>query len=309
MPTTIPSPSDEQFAALEARVAALEAGGPDPLPPTDPADLPYWGTPVWRDEFDGDLSGWNVRTRADLGLTICAGEPSADAVKIEDGILHIRGEWLDDAPRPRDTSATGVDVLTHTTGYIDHRNLKPGNVTFAQTYGRWEIRCKTPTGPRTYGSLAAFWLRPDGRPGEIDIMEAWGYGDEPYGDQSYNADSATTTIHTDTSGSGTKVIWTHRVLGGPMPVWDAFHTYAFEYTPTYCAMIVDGVELIRVTPEDDGGTFLWDERYFGTPMHLRVNLHIGPSNDYWGVPDPDHKELTVDPLDYQIEHIRIWAMP
>lgn len=45
------------IAALRDRIAELE----NPPASTDPAVLPGWDAPVWRDEFDGDLSQWNVR--------------------------------------------------------------------------------------------------------------------------------------------------------------------------------------------------------------------------------------------------------
>lgn len=273
---------------------------------TAPGTLPGWGAPVWRDEFDGGLEKWNVRTQATFGLGIDAGIPEAANNTVAGGLLHIKGQWLPDAPRPRPASATGVTILTHTTGYLDQRALRAGDKTYSQTYGRWEIRTKTPTGPNTRGSLAAFWLRPNDRPGEIDIMEAWGYGGVMAADHTkYLQGTAVTTIHTKTDGSGTKKFWRHKEHGGPAEVWRDFHTYAFEYTPTYAATFVDGVQIMRVTPASDGGTFLWDQRYFGSPMHVRLNMHIGPSSAYWGLPQADQRQLT-GALDFQVDYVRIY---
>jgi beta-glucanase (GH16 family) len=304
--TTQVARREDEIATLKTRITELE----NPVtPPTDPADLFYWGTPVWRDEFTGGLDKWNVRTQANFGLGIDAGIPEAANVTVSNGLLHIKGEWLPDAPRSRSASATGVTVLTHTTGYIDLRPLKTGDKTFSQTYGRWEIRCKTPTGPNTRGSLAAFWLRPNDRSGEIDIMEAWGYGGTMATDHTkYLKDTAVTTIHTKTDGSGTKKFWRHKEHGGPANVWQDFHVYAFEYTPDYAATFVDGVQIMRVTPSADGGTGLWNAAYFGSPMHVRLNMHIGPSVAYWGLPDPANKAYTQN-LDYQVDYVRIYALP
>ncbi|QTV80203.1 family 16 glycosylhydrolase [Microbacterium sp. NIBRBAC000506063] len=72
----------------------------------------------------------------------------------------------------RPANQAGPREIWHKTGYLDQRSLRTGDVSVAQQYGRWEIRAKTPTGPQTYGSLAAFWLR-NSQSGEIDIMEAW----------------------------------------------------------------------------------------------------------------------------------------
>ncbi len=56
---------------------------------------------------------------------------------------------------------------------------------FSQTYGRYEMRAKLPTGK---GLWPAFWMLPEqdrygawAASGEIDIMEAW--GSQPYSHQ------------------------------------------------------------------------------------------------------------------------------
>lgn len=287
---------EAERARLAARIAELET-------PVDAAVLPYWGAPVWRDEFDGDLSKWNVRSRADLGLTIDAAIPDPAMVSIDKGILHIRAEWLP-TPQTRTKSATGVTILTHRTGYLDTRVLKPGNVEFAIPYGRWEARIKTPTGPNTLGALAAFWLRSI-RTGETDIIEAWGYSGAMQRDfVRLVQDAAANTVHTNTSGSGTKVI---NYLGVRNP-WEDFHVYAWEHTPTHAAMFVDGREVFRVTPEADGGTGLWNPKYYGAPQHMRLNLHVGPNPSYWGLPDPNRREMT-GPLDMQVDYVRVYAVP
>jgi hypothetical protein len=301
-------------AELTANATSSPAPTPTPEPQPEPDDavVSGWGSATWRDEFTYvdaasgkpaiDPSKWNVRDRSDLGLLFDAAVPSQEQVTVDaNGVAHLKGDWLD-TPLARPVSHAGVSTLTHKTGYMDQRSLGSDDMSYSQQYGRWEIRAKTPTGPHTYGSLAAFWLR-NGQSGEIDIMEAWGYNEQaaPGGQR---IDTATTTVHTQTSGSGNeKFFWHHADFGGPMRVWEDFHTYAFEYTPTYAAIIVDGKELTRATPATHPN--LWDERYFGTPLHVRLNLHIGPSAQYWGLPDPAHKEWTQS-LDYQVDYVRIW---
>ncbi|MCW2955877.1 MAG: hypothetical protein JWO69_746 [Thermoleophilia bacterium] len=270
----------------------------------DTSNLPGWGTPAWRDEFSGtavDPTKWNVRARADLGLLFDAAEPVREQVSTSNGILHIKGDWLT-TPYTRPAGRAGIPVITHKTGYLDHRNLGTGNVSYAQRWGRWEIRAKTPTGPKTLGSLAAFWLR-NSNSGEIDIMEAWGYNETAFGAQRIN--SATTTVHTQTSGTGNqKFFWHHSDHQTTKVVpWDGFHTYAFELTPSYAAVIVDGVQIARATPASHPN--LWNETYFGTPLHVRLNLHIGPSVQYWGIPDVNNRSAT-QPLDFQVDYVRIW---
>lgn len=315
-------------AALDRSVQALRsctpapapAPTPDPIVVPPPAPVPGpevgtvsgWGSPTWRDEFTYrdsttgqpaiDPSKWNVRGRSDLGLLPDAAVPTVGQVSVDSsGIAHLKADWLT-SPVIRPAGQAGPTELWHKTGYMDQRSLGSGDMAYSQRWGRWEIRAKVPTGPDTYGALAAFWLR-NSNSGEIDIMEAWGYNDvaAPGGQR---IDTATTTIHTKTSGSGNeKYYWTHDDFGAPTPVWNAFHVYAFELTPTYAAMYVDNVRVAYATPQSHPN--LWNTSYFGSPLHVRLNLHVGPSAKYWGIPDPNHKDWT-KPLDFQVDYLRIW---
>lgn len=285
--------------------------GPDT--PTDNDDVAGWGAPTWRDEFTYldpatrqptvDPSSWNVRGRDDLGLLFDTAVVERDQVSVDDaGVLHIRADWLDQAEK-RPLAQSGPTDLWHATGYLDQRKLESDDVSMSQQYGRWEIRAKTPTGDNTRGALAAFWLR-NSQSGEIDIMEAWGEGGAmPAEYDKWVKDTAATTIHTETDGTGRKAIWRHHEQGATTVPWDGFHVYAFELTPTYAATFVDGVEVMRVTP----ATYpdLWDPEYFGTPLHMRLNLHVGPSEAYWGLPDPNNRAATQN-LDFQVDYVRVW---
>ncbi|MFE5407672.1 family 16 glycosylhydrolase [Microbacterium sp. NPDC056569] len=299
-------------ASLKATYSAGDTTTP-PTTPTTPDDgsVAGWGTPDWRDEFTYvdattgkpavDPTKWNVRDRSTLGLLPDAAVVDKNQVTVDtNGVMHIRADWLDQ-PVIR-TSGAGPKEIWHKTGYLDQRSLRSGDVSRGQQYGRWEIRAKVPTGPNTFGALAAFWLR-NSNSGEIDIMEAWGYDDGPLRDQ--KIDSATTTVHTQTSAAGNeKFFWTHSEHGGPVPVWADFHTFAFELTPTYAAIIVDGKELARTTPAKN--PTLWNKDYFGSPLHMRLNLHVGPSELYWGLPDPNNRAATQN-LDFQVDYVRTWS--
>jgi len=213
------------------------------------------------------------------------------------GVAHLKADWLA-TPEPR----AGKRTLTHKTGYMDQRVIKSGDVSYGQKYGRWEIRAKVPTGPHTYGSLAAFWLR-NANSGEIDIMESWGYNET--GINSQRLGSATTSVHTQTSGaSNVSYRWDHIQHGSPKELYKEFHTWAFELTPTYASIFVDGKKLATATPATHPN--LWNTSYFNSPLAVRLNLHVGPSEQYYGVPDPAHKEWTQN-LDYQVDYVRIWA--
>lgn len=281
------------------------------VPPVGDTSVPGWGTPSWSDEFtyrddsgrpSVDPAKWNVRGQDDLGLLFDAAVVDRKQVSVDDaGVLHIRADWLD-TPAIRPSTQTGPRELWHKTGYLDQRRLSSDDVSMSQQYGRWEIRAKTPSGPNTFGSLAAFWLR-NNQSGEIDIMEAWGYDDAAVRDQ--RIDTATTTVHTHTStpSLNQRYIWHHADYGAATPVWKDFHTYAFEFTPTYAAVIVDGVEILRATPSTHPN--LWNPNYFGSPLHMRLNLHVGPSSTYWGLPNPNNKAATQN-LDFQVDYVRVW---
>ena len=129
-----------------------------------------------------------------------------------------------------------MPTITHKTGYMDQRKLQSDDMSYSQQYGRWEIRAKTPTGPKTFGR----WPRSGSataRSGEIDIMEAWGFDEKA-------APRRSAHRHRDDHGAGADVrARATRSTTGPTPTSRApplpcgmnFHTYAFEFTPTYAA--------------------------------------------------------------------------
>jgi hypothetical protein len=39
---------------------------------------------------------------------------------------------------------------------------------------------------------------------------------------------------------------------------------------------------------------------------MRINLHVGISEKYWGRPDPNNPQWTQN-VDYKIDYVRTWA--
>lgn len=298
----------------------LGAGTVTPPPANDPGWVDGWGLPTFRDEFDYtdpttgqpamDPAKWNIRDRSTFGLLNDATVISRDKVQVKaDGpggtrLCHIYGTWRE-TPVITSTGPSSPDPTErwHDTGYFEHRLTNSSSTIYSQQYGRWEICAKVPTGPNTLGALAAFWLR-NQNSGEIDIMESWGWGQTPFATQ--NPGTSTLTTHTNTSGTGNiKKAWTiESVLGVTKNVYADFHVWTLEFTPSYFRGYRDGLRFCNETPSSYPN--LWNPSYWGSPNHMRVNLHIGPSTLYWGLPDPDNKSLTQDPLDYQIKYIRAW---
>ncbi len=309
-------------------------------PGMDAANLPGWGLPAFRDEFDyRDAQGqlamnpakWKVWTRSGaggLGLlndasVVDSSQVAAVTINGLD-VARIRAQWLPTpvstttGPRSdKDTAEVEVTDRWHKTGYFDAQ--VSGGPSYSQRYGRWEARMKVPIEPgSSMGTLAAFWLR-NTSSGETDIMETWGSGPAEAGPvPTYRPQqpktfpsTSTLTIHTQTSGDSTnrKKFWTTPVIAPTT----GFHTWALEWTPTYLKYTLDGVVVADVAANssqavipDSGGQTLWTHPSFSTPWFVKFNLHIGPSTQYWGLPDPIHKEWTADNQDFLIDYVRIW---
>lgn len=259
---------------------------PEPLPAADEADLPGWGLPVFRDEFEGDLGQWTVRDHTTHGsLSYDRAVISRDQVEVRDGMLVITGERL---PAP------AIADRMFVTGYVDTADY------FSQKYGRWEMKAKLPLPPgKSQGIWPAFWLRPDNGTtgGEIDIMEAYGTSAfAPFG--LTTADSTQASLHFDQSGQNKTTGWTPAIVG----LDTEFHIWSFEWTPTGMVWSLNGLPYKTVNRDD----FLEYEQAFetGAPFHLRINLQYGSS--YWGFPDPSDPSITVDEALFQIDYVRVW---
>ncbi len=162
------------------------------------------------------------------------------------------------------------------------------NGTFAQRYGRFEVRMKIPFGQ---GIWPAFWMLGDdfdevGWPasGEIDVME--------------NVGKLPNTVWGTAHGpgySGGEGITQDRKIGTPLA--GGFHTYAVEWSPNLLVWYLDGVEYHRVTPADLKG----DRWVFDKPYHLLLNVAVGGA---WpGAPD----RTTVFPQTMTVDWVRVWA--
>lgn len=322
-------------------------------PVADPANLPYWGEPVWRDEFDytntnGDLDldptkwqKWDYNTLnqgtmpGTLGLLNDASVVKGSQVAVVptpdgDTAVRIRSEWMD---TPVITSSGPVAPQTYRhfkTGYIDQRNIDGVN---RQRYGRWEAMLWIPVYPNVgLGMLWAFWFR-NGSSGEWDLMESWGSGPSAAGQVTTglypraaqpkpNAGTSTNTIHRSTTGGAgaAKVAQTHSHTPALAGRWTKCVTI---WTPDLFEVSYDGVVKTSLHPGDAGATFprteteiangesaktLWTAPEMNSPWYMRMNVHPGPSGEYYGVPDNNNRQWTAD-SDFMCKYVRVWAMP
>lgn len=247
--------AEARAVAAEARVAELLAAQAGDL------KVPPAGYAVaFLDTFSGDavdLTKWTVRNDSGQNNNLGANRP-ANATVGADGVLSL---WLK-------RELTGTDP--YGVAYLD-TNAKPGNV----AVGEWQIRCAM---PRARGAWPAFWLRPVGAAGEVDVVEfvADGKGGGRY----------VFTVHENTNGvdaTGAKTKkrgyeWTPPAGFDPF----AMHTYAVRWDGVTMSWLVDGVV---VTSTNTTATPWLATCLGGKPLAIRLCMQAGGSMpDYYGLP-------------------------
>lgn len=186
-----------------------------------------------------------------------------DPFSVEDGVLSIRAQ-----PTPEHLrDAIPEDWVS---GQIETHGL------FAQTYGYFEIRARTPEGQAFW---PAFWLLADNFmwPPEINILEQ--LGNETHIHR--------VGAHAPFWGQRVKVNEEHMVPDTSA----AFHTYGVLWTPQSLTYTFDDRIMFETeTPEG-----------MHEPMALRLNLAIG---GWRGEPD----ESTLADESFDIDHVRVWRI-
>lgn len=219
--------------------------------------IPGW-TLMWNDEFnDANLNKtkWNVWDWASIKSNELE-YYAPDEVWTQDGVLRIRSQKREYKGRQ------------YTSGKLTTQHL------FTQTYGRFEMRAKLPTGK---GMWPAFWLNPIvGWPPEIDVFEVLGH--KP--DIVYMTNHFTTILGGATFKQG--------FYKGEDSSKD-FHTYAVEWEPGIIRWYIDGVERFRST-----------QGVPNKPMYIIINNAVG--GNWPGNPD----DTTVFPQYYDIDYVRVY---
>ncbi|MEQ4302680.1 family 16 glycosylhydrolase [Plantactinospora sp. B6F1] len=233
-------------------------------------------TLAWWDEFDGnslDTSKWNARNNSYVDYDRACITSRPENVFVSGGLLTMR-------VRKEQYTCGGGGTRQYTTSYLA---TDRGKASF--TYGRFEVRAKSPNGPtNSKGLWPAFWMRPDdGGTGEIDVVEL------PGGSQYYRA--ATQAIFYDY----TPIKQDHRHTFATGYPGDGFHTYTTEWEPGVLRWYIDGV----LVWQRDRTTTTWFDEVFNKPYHLRLNYQVGG----W-LGDPD--ATTVLPADFQVDYVRVY---
>ena len=158
---------------------------------------------------------------------------------------------------------------------------------FSQTYGRFEARIKTPTGP---GIWPAFWLLGDNIDevnwpmcGEIDIMEQ--RGQQP----------AIThgSIHGPGNFGANAITKGYGLTSGRFDT--DFHLYAVEWGKDYIDFFIDTYLYQRIKPENITGKWV-----FNTPFFMILNVAVG--GNYVGYPTSG----TPFPQSMYIDYVKVY---
>lgn len=182
-----------------------------------------------------------------------------DSHEIFNGVLRLRAE------------RRAMEGRDYTSGLIASQDK------FAQEFGYFEVRCRTPRGT---GLWSTFFLLPDAGgqkvwPPEIDVVENRGY--EP---NTIHLTNHYKTEETEHAQTGKQYV-------GPDFAQD-FHVFAVDWRPDRVSWIIDGVEQFRLRKNVPSGK-----------MFVVANLAIGG----WAhLPDSS----TAFPSYFDIDYIRVF---
>ncbi len=222
---------------------------------------------VWQDEFNTDGAPDASKWVLDLGgggwgnseLQTYTNDPKN--VIVADGALQI--------------------TAINNAGSFTSARIKTQGL-FAQKYGRFEARIKTPYGP---GIWPAFWMlgsnietTPWPQCGEIDIMEL--RGQEPH--------IINGTLHGPGYSGGNSVTKSYALANSRFDV--DFHIFAVEWDQDKIDFFVDDYLYQRLKRKDVSGEWVYDQ-----PFYILLNLAVG--GNYVGFPTsqtPFPQKLIVD---------------
>ena len=290
----------------------------DPPPTTTAAcqDIDYsdpaQGVRTFTEEFDGpalDLTRWRVRDNTFLNQD--KAWITKDAVTVHDGVLDIAGRQL-----PPEQWKTNLKALypanvirDYSTGYVDTIDTtstdqygNPAAQRFGQKYGHFEIRALVPSeATMSRGIWPAFWLRADHQPGEIDPMESYGAPTIRDFDpsSSYEWNSWADTAQGSTNETDKQMTHGRADVGGDK-IWQDWHTYGVNWSPTCLRYLYDGRTVGLVDFNAPTTKTYFRGPSFDDTFHIRLNMQVG--SNYWGWPDPAH---TRPEFSYRIDWVRV----
>jgi beta-glucanase (GH16 family) len=293
---TVPSAPTTAPAAPTTPTAPATAASCEAIDYSDPAQ----GVRTFSDEFDGtaiDPTSWRVRDNTFLNHD--KAWITKDAVSVHDGYLDIAGRRLpQDQWRTNAKALYGAENATrdYSTGYVDSIDR------FSQRYGSFEVRAWVPSASTmSRGIWPAFWLRADHQPGEIDPMESYGAPTIRSFDpsSSYEWNSWADTAQGSTNDP-VKQKTQGRANVGSDKIWQGWHTYGVNWSPSCLRYTYDGRTVATVLFDDPKTLSYFRGPTFADTFHMRLNMQVG--SKYWGWADPEH---TRSEFSFKIDWVRV----
>ncbi len=190
-------------------------------------------------------------------------------VSVHDGSLDLRAD--------RAVSRHDGRRYSHRSGMVSSgRRGEHGRVRYSFTYGRVEVRFRTPRGA---GLWPAIWMLPASNRSlpEIDLMEQYGQ----------DTREASMTLHpTEAASRPDAVVRQHALVGDLSVGW---HTVRLDWSERSLRWSIDGVEQLRVS----------GDRVPSEPMYLVMNLAVGGQA---GAPSP----TATFPAHLLIDEVTVW---
>ena len=235
---------------------------------------------VWSDDFTGTTgtSPDNAKWSFDIGTGI-------------NGWGNSELQYYTNRPSNAQKDGSGNLVITARSesyagsGFTSAR-IKTKNL-FEQSYGRFEARIKTPTGP---GLWPAFWMlgsNIDATPwpqcGEIDIMEQ--RGQEPFITHG--------SVHGPGYSGANAKTKAYALANGRFDT--DYHIYAIEWGENYIDYFVDNFLYQRITPDDVTGQWVYDHPFF-------IILNVAVGGNFVGFPTTG----TPFPQSMYVDYVRVY---
>lgn len=236
-----------------------------------PAPLPLKGWVLtFSDEFDQkelEFPKWSLHDPWGHARNRESQAWVPDAVTLDAGLLRLTAR--------REPARYDGQNREYTSGIVTTYG------SFAQTYGRFEIRCRIPAGQ---GLQSKFWLLPvpSGEIPSIDVIGAIG------------SDRANALFANRWGDEKTERSWSGswKLPANTPDLSKDFHTFAIEWDKDRIVWFVDGTERFRSV---DGVP--------NQPMYLAASLAVGGIEAKW----PD--STTSFPAHFDIDYIRVWRRP
>ena len=158
---------------------------------------------------------------------------------------------------------------------------------FEQRYGYFEIEARLPRGK---GTWPAFWLfaHPGNRRPEIDILEAYPGGVEPWGYTDADGISRPTAYGVTVWRDEGIAVGTRQFDAG-MDLSAKFHKYAVKWEPRKQTFYFDGKQVFSVEEE------------MSDPMFILVDLWFGSSSG-----EPDASTPHGKANSFEVNYVRAW---